>query len=52
MAKSTFIYVTYIRTTQEKLWFALTDATLIKQYWFGVRCESPWTVDSTHSEKE
>jgi hypothetical protein len=25
MAKSTFAYVTYIRTTQEKLWSALTD---------------------------
>ncbi len=25
MAKSTFVYVTYIRTTPEKLWSALTD---------------------------
>ena len=25
MAKSTFVYVTYIRTTLEKLWAALTD---------------------------
>ena len=26
MARSTFVYVTYIRTTPEKLWSALTDA--------------------------
>ncbi len=25
MARSTFVYVTYIRTTPEKLWSALTD---------------------------
>jgi hypothetical protein len=26
VARSTFVYVTYIRTTREKLWSALTDA--------------------------
>jgi uncharacterized protein YndB with AHSA1/START domain len=46
MAESTFIYVTYIRTTPEKLWSALTDAELMQQYWFGVRCESRWTAGS------
>src|SRR5215471_12968607 len=43
MAISTFVYVTYIRTTPEKLWSALTDVECIKKYWFGVRCESRWT---------
>ena len=43
MGKSTFVYVTYIRTTQEKLWSALTDAEFMKQYWFGNTCESHWT---------
>jgi len=44
MARSTFHYVTYIRTTPEKLWSALTDDTeFMKQYWFGVHCESQWT---------
>jgi uncharacterized protein YndB with AHSA1/START domain len=47
MSKSTFVYVTYIRTTPEKLWSALTDAEFIKQYWFGVRCESQWTAGSS-----
>ena len=46
MAKSTFVYVTYIRTTPEQLWSALTDAEFMKQYWFGVHCESQWTAGS------
>jgi uncharacterized protein YndB with AHSA1/START domain len=43
MARSTFVYVTYIRTTPERLWSALTDAQFIRQYWFGVHAESEWT---------
>ena len=46
MAKSIFVYVTYIRTTPEKLWAALTDAEFTRQYWFGMRCESQWTTGS------
>jgi uncharacterized protein YndB with AHSA1/START domain len=47
MAKSTFVYVTYIRTTPEKLWSALTnDVEFMKQYWFGVHCESVWKAGS------
>ena len=46
MARSTFVYVTYIRTTPERLWSALTDAEFMKQYWFGVHCESKWTAGS------
>jgi uncharacterized protein YndB with AHSA1/START domain len=40
------VYVTYIRTTPEKLWSALTDAEFMKQYWFGVHCESQWKAGS------
>jgi uncharacterized protein YndB with AHSA1/START domain len=47
MARSTFVYVTYIRTTSEKLWAALTDAESLKQYLFGVYCESRWTAGSS-----
>ena len=47
MAKSQFVYVTYIRTTPEKLWSALTDAEFMKQYWFGCNCESRWTAGSS-----
>jgi len=46
MAKSTFVYVTYIRTTPQKLWAALTDGEFIKQYWFGTTCQSQWTAGS------
>jgi uncharacterized protein YndB with AHSA1/START domain len=47
MPNSTFVYVTYIRTTPEKLWSALTDAEFMPRYWFGVRCESGWTAGSS-----
>jgi uncharacterized protein YndB with AHSA1/START domain len=48
MARSTFVYVTYIRTTPEKLWSALTDdVEFMKQYWFGMRCECQWTAGSS-----
>lgn len=48
MARSTFVYVTYIRTTAEQLWSALTDdVEFMKQYWFGAHCESRWTVGSS-----
>jgi uncharacterized protein YndB with AHSA1/START domain len=47
MARSTFVYVSYIRTTPAKLWSALTDDTeFMKQYWFGTHCESEWTAGS------
>jgi uncharacterized protein YndB with AHSA1/START domain len=46
MARSTFVYVTYIRTTPERLWSALTDAQFMKQYWFGMHGESQWTAGS------
>jgi uncharacterized protein YndB with AHSA1/START domain len=46
MAKSTFVYVTFIRTTPEKLWSALTTAEFTKQYWFGMNLESQWKVGS------
>jgi uncharacterized protein YndB with AHSA1/START domain len=47
MARSTFVYVTYIRTTPEKLWSSLTDAAFMKQYWFGTHCQSQWTAGSS-----
>ena len=47
MARSTFVYVTYIRTTPDKLWSALTDVEFMKQYWFGMHCECQWTIGSS-----
>ncbi len=46
MTRSTFVYVTYIRTTPEELWSALTDVEFMNQYWFGNHCESQWTAGS------
>lgn len=42
MASSRFIYVTYIRTTPEKLWRALTEPEFTRQYWAGTWQESDW----------
>ncbi len=46
MSKSTFVYVTYIRTTPERLWSALTTPEFMRQYWFGAHCESGWHAGS------
>lgn len=46
MPRSTFIYVSYIRTAAEKLWEALTEPDFQRQYWFGVHCESDWSPGS------
>ena len=40
---SRFVYVTFIRTTPDKLWAALTDPAMIKRYWFGMTVETAWT---------
>lgn len=41
-----FVYTTYIRTTPEQLWQALTDPSFTSRYW-GVELTSDWTVGST-----
>ena len=35
----TFVYATYIRTTPEKIWEALTNGDFSEKYWFGFRVE-------------
>ena len=35
MAKSKFVYVTFIRTTPEKLWKALTTPKFNRQFFYG-----------------
>jgi uncharacterized protein YndB with AHSA1/START domain len=55
MSKPEFVYVTYIETTPEKLWQALTDGDLTERYWFGHRIASDWKVGSpfrfTHPQR-
>lgn len=43
--KPTFVYVTYIESTPEKVWHALTDADLSAEYW-GHSNVSDWQVGS------
>ena len=43
-AQSSFVYVTFIRTTPERLWSALTGADFMKEYWFGSHLKTEWKV--------
>jgi len=45
MDKPEFVYVTYIRTTPEKLWQALTDPAFTKRYW-ETAFETDWKPGS------
>src|SRR4051812_30040017 len=45
--RASFVYVTYIATTADKLWRALTDGELTREYWGGRRIESDWKAGST-----
>jgi uncharacterized protein YndB with AHSA1/START domain len=51
MSKPKFVYVTYIKTTPEKLWAALTDPATMKKYWFGAFAETDWKPGSTWALK-
>jgi uncharacterized protein YndB with AHSA1/START domain len=42
MADSRFVYVTYIRTTPEKLWRALIEPEFTRQFWCDTRQECEW----------
>jgi uncharacterized protein YndB with AHSA1/START domain len=46
MSKPEFVYVTYIETTPEKLWEALTNGEFTKRYWFNTEVKSDWKVGS------
>src|SRR5215468_8881381 len=43
MDRPAFVYTTYIETTPERLWQALTDPAFTRRYW-GVAFETDWTV--------
>ncbi|MFI7065337.1 ArsR/SmtB family transcription factor [Kribbella sp. NPDC050124] len=45
MSDTDFVYTTYIKTTPERLWQALTDPKFTQEYW-GVRFETDWQVGS------
>jgi uncharacterized protein YndB with AHSA1/START domain len=47
MSGSSFVYVTYIRSPQQKVWDALTKPEFQKIYWFGGHQESEWKNGSS-----
>ncbi len=47
MSRPEFVYVSYIETTPEKLWDALTSSEFTRRYWFGAEVRSDWKVGSS-----
>src|SRR5262249_49760997 len=47
MAESRFVYVTYIRTTPEKLWQALIDPEFTRKYWSETWQDCDWKPGSS-----
>ncbi|XIA65134.1 SRPBCC family protein [Bradyrhizobium sp. TZ2] len=48
MSKPEFVYVTYIETSAERLWKALTDGDFTERYWFGYCVASDWKPGSPY----
>lgn len=46
MRKTELVYTTYIKTTPEKLWEAITNPEFSKQYWGGMVNISDWKEGS------
>ena len=46
MPRPDFVHVTYIKTTPEKLWEALTSSEFSRRYWFGTELRSDFKVGS------
>jgi uncharacterized protein YndB with AHSA1/START domain len=44
---SQYVYVTYIRTSPQKLWDALTSPEFQRKYWFNMHQESEWKAGSS-----
>ena len=46
MDKPSFVYVTYIRTSADRVWHALTDGEVTRRYWSNHRNASDWRPGS------
>ena len=46
MSKPEFVYTTYIKTTEDKLWRALTDGEFTHKYWMDCTLTSDWKAGS------
>ncbi|MGH2877529.1 MAG: ArsR/SmtB family transcription factor [Solirubrobacteraceae bacterium] len=51
MDKPSFVYTTFIRTTPERLWRALTDPAFTMRYW-DIAFESEWSTGSAMTWKQ
>jgi len=58
MSKPSFVYVTYIAATAEKVWHALTEGDVIRRYWGGLTAGVPayenisdWKPGSTWQQR-
>jgi uncharacterized protein YndB with AHSA1/START domain len=47
MSKPSYVYITYIQTTPERVWNALIDPELTKDYWGRRRNVSDWRPGSS-----
>jgi uncharacterized protein YndB with AHSA1/START domain len=52
MANETFVYVTYITTTPEKVWNALIDGEMTRDYWGYHKNVSDWKPGSPWSHTD
>jgi uncharacterized protein YndB with AHSA1/START domain len=50
--RPSFVYVTYIASTPEKVWTALTDGKFTREYWGGRIVECDWKPGSTMSMRK
>ena len=48
MSSDKFVYVTYIRTTPEKLWRAMIEPEFTRQIWSETWQECDWKVGSSY----
>lgn len=52
MDKPKFVYVSYIYSTPERVWNALTDPEVTRQYWWNHRNASDWKVGSRWEHRD
>jgi uncharacterized protein YndB with AHSA1/START domain len=46
MSKPSFVYVTFIRSSADKVWAALTEPEFTTKTWFGAHHETDWKAGS------
>jgi uncharacterized protein YndB with AHSA1/START domain len=52
MDKPKFVYVSYINSAPEKVWNALIDPEVTKQYWWNHHNASDWNVGSKWEHRD